>query len=134
MFGTHGSRASISFVRVGNEGQDQTASRQELCQEGLEKNSRDCLMAKSLVIVESPAKAKTINKYLGNDFSVKASLGHIKDLPKKGLGVDLKNDFEPSYEVIPGKEKVIKELRSAAKSVDSVFIATDPDREGEAIG
>jgi len=91
-------------------------------------------MAKSLVIVESPAKAKTINKYLGSDFSVKASLGHIKDLPKKGLGVDLKNDFEPSYEVIPGKEKVIKELRSAAKSVESVFIATDPDREGEAIG
>src|SRR5262249_59724741 len=91
-------------------------------------------MAKSLVIVESPAKAKTINRYLGSDFSVKASLGHIKDLPKKGLGVDLKNDFEPSYEVIPGKEKVIKELRSAAKSVDSVFIATDPDREGEAIG
>ncbi len=91
-------------------------------------------MAKSLVIVESPAKAKTINRYLGSDFSVKASLGHIKDLPKKGLGVDLKNDFEPSYETIPGKEKVIKELRSAAKSVDSVFIATDPDREGEAIG
>jgi DNA topoisomerase I len=91
-------------------------------------------MAKSLVIVESPAKAKTINRYLGSDFSVKASLGHIKDLPKKGLGVDLKNDFEPTYEVIPGKEKVIKELRSAARSVESVFIATDPDREGEAIG
>ena len=91
-------------------------------------------MAKSLVIVESPAKAKTINKYLGSDFTVKASLGHIKDLPKKGLGVDVKKDFEPSYEVIPGKEKVIKELRSAAKGVESVFIATDPDREGEAIG
>src|SRR5215510_8471742 len=91
-------------------------------------------MPKSLVIVESPAKAKTINKYLGGDFSVKASLGHIKDLPKKGLGVDLKKNFEPSYEVVPGKEKVIKELRSAAKGVESVFIATDPDREGEAIG
>lgn len=91
-------------------------------------------MSKSLVIVESPAKARTINKYLGSTFSVKASLGHIKDLPKKGLGVDLKNDFEPSYEVIPGKEKVIKELKSAAKGVESIFIATDPDREGEAIG
>ena len=91
-------------------------------------------MSKSLVIVESPAKARTINKYLGSDFSVKASLGHVKDLPKKGLGVDLKNDFEPSYEIIPGKEKVIKELKSAAKGVESIFIATDPDREGEAIG
>src|SRR5436309_683404 len=91
-------------------------------------------MSKSLVIVESPAKARTINKYLGSDFSVKASLGHVKDLPKKGLGVDLKNDFEPSYEIIPGKEKVIKELKSAAKGVEAIFIATDPDREGEAIG
>jgi DNA topoisomerase I len=91
-------------------------------------------MSKSLVIVESPAKAKTINKYLGGNFSVKASLGHIKDLPKKGLGVDLKNEFEPTYEVIPGKEKVIKELRSAARGVESIYIATDPDREGEAIG
>ncbi|MEW5976579.1 MAG: type I DNA topoisomerase [Acidobacteriota bacterium] len=91
-------------------------------------------MSKSLVVVESPAKAKTINKYLGTDFSVKASMGHIKDLPKKGLGVDLDNDFEPTYETIPGKEKVIKELRSAARGVDSVYIATDPDREGEAIG
>jgi DNA topoisomerase-1 len=91
-------------------------------------------MPKSLVIVESPAKAKTINKYLGTDYSVKASLGHIRDLPKKGLGVDLKNDFEPTYEIIPGKERVIKELRAAAKTADSIYIATDPDREGEAIG
>ncbi len=91
-------------------------------------------MSKSLVIVESPAKAKTINKYLGPEYSVKASLGHVRDLPKKGLGVDLKKDFEPTYEIIPGKEKVIKELRSAAKGVGSVYIATDPDREGEAIG
>jgi DNA topoisomerase-1 len=91
-------------------------------------------MSKSLVIVESPAKAKTINKYLGPDYSVKASLGHVRDLPKKGLGVDLKNEFEPTYEVIPGKERVIKELKSAAKSVSSIYIATDPDREGEAIG
>lgn len=91
-------------------------------------------MSKSLVIVESPAKAKTINKYLGPEYSVKASLGHVRDLPKKGLGVDLKNSFEPTYEIIPGKEKVIRELRAAAKGVESIYIATDPDREGEAIG
>jgi DNA topoisomerase-1 len=91
-------------------------------------------MSRSLVIVESPAKAKTINKYLGSDYSVKASLGHVRDLPKKGLGVDLKNAFEPTYEIIPGKEKVIRELKAAAKLVESIYIATDPDREGEAIG
>ncbi len=91
-------------------------------------------MPKSLVVVESPAKAKTINKYLGSDFAVKASMGHIMDLPKKGLGVDLKKKFAPSYEVIPGKEKVIKELKAAAKGAEVVYIATDPDREGEAIG
>ncbi|HLH31980.1 MAG TPA: type I DNA topoisomerase [Terriglobia bacterium] len=88
---------------------------------------------KSLVIVESPAKANTINKYLGSDFVVKASLGHVKDLPKSKLGVDLEHDFEPVYDVIPGKEKVIKDLRSAAKSADRILLAADPDREGEAI-
>lgn len=88
---------------------------------------------KSLVIVESPAKANTINKYLGKDFIVKASLGHVKDLPKSKLGVDIKHDFEPVYEVIPGKEKVIRELRAAAKSADRILLAADPDREGEAI-
>ena len=91
-------------------------------------------MSKSLVIVESPAKAKTINKYLGKDYTVLASVGHIKDLPKKGLGVDLENNFEPTYEVMPGKEKVVRELKAAAKLADTIFIATDPDREGEAIG
>ena len=91
-------------------------------------------MPKSLVIVESPAKARTINRYLGKDFSVKASMGHVRDLPKKQLGVDLKNRFQPTYELIPGKEKIVKALRSAARGVDSVYIATDPDREGEAIG
>ena len=91
-------------------------------------------MPKSLVIVESPAKARTINRYLGRDYSVKASMGHVRDLPKKKLGVDLKNRFQPTYELIPGKEKVIKTLRSAARGVDSIYIATDPDREGEAIG
>jgi DNA topoisomerase-1 len=91
-------------------------------------------MAKALVVVESPSKAKTINKYLGSDYNVVASVGHIKDLPKKGIGIDFENNFEPTYEVIPGKEKVIKQLKSAAKGVDTVYVATDPDREGEAIG
>ncbi|HEY6330455.1 MAG TPA: toprim domain-containing protein, partial [Blastocatellia bacterium] len=91
-------------------------------------------MAKALVVVESPSKAKTINKYLGADFTVLASVGHVKDLPKKGIGIDFDNNFEPTYEVIPGKEKVIKQLKSAAKAVDTIYVATDPDREGEAIG
>ncbi len=90
-------------------------------------------MSKSLVIVESPAKAKTIGKYLGKDFVVKASLGHVKDLPKKDLAVDVDKDFEPHYEVIEGKKKLMGELRQAAKGVDSVYLAADPDREGEAI-
>lgn len=88
---------------------------------------------KSLVIVESPAKANTINKYLGSEFVVKASLGHVKDLPKSKLGVDVEHDFEPVYELIPGKEKIIKELRTAAKGAERIFLAADPDREGEAI-
>src|SRR5205085_1068976 len=88
---------------------------------------------KSLVIVESPAKANTINKYLGDDYIVKASLGHVKDLPKSKLGVDIDNDFEPVYDIIPGKEKVVKELRAAAKSAQRILLAADPDREGEAI-
>ncbi len=90
-------------------------------------------MARSLVIVESPAKAKTINKYLGRDYSVKASLGHVKDLPKKELGIDVDNGFEPTYEVIPGKTKVVSALKKAAKESDAVYLAADPDREGEAI-
>jgi DNA topoisomerase-1 len=90
-------------------------------------------MAKSLVIVESPAKAKTIGKYLGKQFVVKASLGHIKDLPKKDLAVDVDRDFTPRYEIIEGKKKLITELKQAAKGVDSVYLAADPDREGEAI-
>ncbi len=90
-------------------------------------------MAKSLVIVESPAKAKTIGKYLGKDFVVKASLGHVKDLPKKDLSVDVDRDFTPRYEVIEGKKKLMTELRQAAKGVDSIYLAADPDREGEAI-
>src|SRR5581483_7566166 len=91
-------------------------------------------MIKALVVVESPSKAKTINKYLGADYKVLASVGHVKDLPKKGIGIDFDNNFEPTYEVIPGKEKVIRELKAAAKGVDTIYVATDPDREGEAIG
>src|SRR3954465_1946009 len=102
-----------------------------------------CVMAKqrngkSLVIVESPAKAKTINKYLGNDFVVKASIGHIKDLPSKGLGVDVLNNFAPEYEIIPdskkrNNKKIVADLKKTAKEVDAIYLAADPDREGEAI-
>jgi len=87
----------------------------------------------SLVIVESPAKAKTINKILGKEFAVKASVGHIKDLPEKEIGVDVEKNFQPRYVVIPGKDKIIKELKKASKEADQVFLAPDPDREGEAI-
>jgi DNA topoisomerase-1 len=91
-------------------------------------------MAKSLVVVESPAKAKTINKYLGRNYKVVASMGHVRDLPKSKLGVDIDEGFEPSYEVIASRKKVLKELKDAAKDADAIFVATDPDREGEAIG
>jgi DNA topoisomerase I len=90
-------------------------------------------MSKNLVIVESPAKAKTIGKYLGKAYVVKASLGHVKDLPKKDLAVDVENDFRPKYEVIEGKKKLIAELKAAAKGADAIWLAADPDREGEAI-
>ena len=90
-------------------------------------------MATSLVIVESPAKARTIKKYLGRGFNVKASVGHIKDLPKNKLGVDLDDDFTPEYVIMPSKEKVVRELRAAAKTAKTIYLAADPDREGEAI-
>lgn len=90
-------------------------------------------MAKSLVIVESPAKAKTINKFLGKDFIVLASVGHVKDLPKSKLGVEIENEFTPTYEVIKGKANTIKELKKAGKVAEKIYLAPDPDREGEAI-
>ena len=90
-------------------------------------------MSKGLVIVESPAKAKTIQKYLGKGFTVEASLGHVKDLPKSTLGVDIDNEFETEYIVIPGKEKVLAKLKKLALSADNIYLAPDPDREGEAI-
>jgi len=91
-------------------------------------------MAKTLVVVESPAKAKTINKYLGRDYTVIASMGHVRDLPKSKLGVDVDNDFEETYESLVSRKKVLKELKDAAKIATDIFVATDPDREGEAIG
>ncbi|HYM21788.1 MAG TPA: type I DNA topoisomerase [Vicinamibacterales bacterium] len=91
-------------------------------------------MAKALVVVESPAKAKTINKYLGRDYKVVASMGHVRDLPKSKLGVDIENDFAEEYESLESRKKVLKELKDAAKDASDIYIATDPDREGEAIG
>ena len=90
-------------------------------------------MGKNLLIVESPAKARTINKYLGKDFIVKASVGHVVDLPPRDLGVDIEKDFQPKYQVIKGKEKILRELRKAAEKADQIYLAPDPDREGEAI-
>jgi len=88
---------------------------------------------KNLVIVESPAKAKTINKYLGSDFIVQASMGHVRDLPSKGISVDIENNFEPTYEITPGRKKVVTALKAAAKNCKKLYLATDLDREGEAI-
>ena len=88
---------------------------------------------KDLVIVESPANAKTIGKYLGKDYEVKACMGHLRDLPKSVIGVDVENDFEPNYRPIKGKEEIIADLKKSAKEAGTVYLATDPDREGEAI-
>ena len=90
-------------------------------------------MAKYLVVVESPAKAKTIKKFLGSSYKIKASMGHVRDLPKSSIGVDIENNFEPKYINIRGKGELISELKKEAKDSDKVFLATDPDREGEAI-
>ena len=90
-------------------------------------------MTKSLLIVESPTKVKTLKKYIGKDFEVTATAGHIKDLPPQKIGIDIENDFKPEYEVIKGKQKIIKAIKSAAKDITNVYLAPDPDREGEAI-
>ena len=90
-------------------------------------------MAKNLVIVESPAKSKTIKKYLGDDYVVEASMGHLIDLPKKSIGVDVENDFKPEYIVIPERKKNLAALKKEAKTKEAVYLAADPDREGEAI-
>ena len=88
---------------------------------------------KDLVIVESPTKARTIGKYLGDKYSIMASMGHIMDLPKSTLGVDLEKNFEPQYEMVKDKSKIISELKSLGKNAKNIILATDPDREGEAI-
>ncbi|MBC8468662.1 MAG: type I DNA topoisomerase [Planctomycetes bacterium] len=95
--------------------------------------TKSSVSKKSLVIVESPAKAKTINRYLGPDFVVQASMGHVRDLPSKGLNVDIENDFEPTYDILPGKKRTVTSLKAAAKKCDKLYLATDLDREGEAI-
>src|SRR5580698_1434955 len=91
------------------------------------------VMKKSLVIVESPAKAKSIEKYLGKNYQVMASVGHVRDLPPKKLGVDVKKKFKPTYEIIKGKDKVIDAIKAAGKDAVNIYLAPDPDREGEAI-
>ena len=90
-------------------------------------------MAKSLIIVESPAKAKTLGRFLGRDYEIRASMGHVRDLPKSTLGIDVEHGFAPEYVTIPGKEATIKELKAAAKGMGTILLASDPDREGEAI-
>src|SRR4030042_376193 len=90
-------------------------------------------MKKNLVIVESPAKARTLSKLLGSSYSLKASMGHVRDLPKSQLGVDVEEGFAPKYVVPRSKKKVVDELKEAVKTASSVYLATDPDREGEAI-
>src|ERR1700684_190059 len=88
---------------------------------------------KTLVVVESPTKAKTISKFLGKDYDIKFSMGHVMDLPKNKLGINIEDDFAPDYEVIADKKKIIAELQNEAKTADVILLATDPDREGEAI-
>src|SRR5512136_41245 len=96
-------------------------------------SSQGAAMSKSLVIVESPAKARTIKRYLGKGFEVEATMGHIKDLPKSKLGIDIEKGFSPQYKVIPDKRDIVKKIKSHASLADTVFLASDPDREGEAI-
>ena len=90
-------------------------------------------MSRALIIVESPAKIKTIKSFLGDKYVVKASMGHVMDLPSSKLGVDIEHNFAPAYEVIPEKKNVITDLKKSAQSASEVYLATDPDREGEAI-
>src|SRR3972149_11568189 len=90
-------------------------------------------MINNLVIVESPAKARTIEKFLGKDFQVKSSMGHIRDLAKEGLGIDIKNNFKPNYIVPPDKKKTVTELKELVKKANTVWLASDEDREGEGI-
>ena len=90
-------------------------------------------MSNSLIIVESPTKIKTIKKYLGPEFNVVASVGHVKDLPKSSLGIDINHDFTPTYQIMESKKKVVANLKRAARLAENIYLAPDPDREGEAI-
>ena len=90
-------------------------------------------MTKALIIVESPTKVKTLKKFLGAKYSFDSSVGHVRDLPQKGFGIDVENDFEPNYVMMPDKKEVVERLKKAAKQVDVVYLSPDPDREGEAI-
>src|SRR5512137_1936848 len=96
-------------------------------------SSQGAVMAKSLVIVESPAKARTIKRYLGKGFEVEATMGHIKDLPKSKIGIDIEDGFQPGYKVIPKKRDIVKKIKSLSDKAEAVYLASDPDREGEAI-
>ena len=91
------------------------------------------IMARYLVIVESPAKVKTIKKFLGSNYVVTASNGHVRDMPKSQMGIDIENDYEPKYITIRGKGEILAKLRKEVKKADKIYLATDPDREGEAI-
>ena len=91
------------------------------------------MSSKPLVVVESPTKVKTIKKYLGKNYNVAATVGHIKDLPSKEMGIDIEKDFQPKYRVIPGKQKVVTSLKKEAGDAEDIYLAPDPDREGEAI-
>ena len=88
---------------------------------------------KNLVIVESPAKAKTLKKFLGSNYKIEATMGHVRDLPKSEMGINIENDFEPKYITIRGKGEILAKLRKEVKSANKIYLATDPDREGEAI-
>ena len=90
-------------------------------------------MSKNLIIVESPAKAKTIQKFIGKDYTVISSKGHVRDLPSKGMGIDIAHDFEPQYEVLDDKKALINDIKKKAAEADTIWLATDDDREGEAI-
>src|SRR5258708_2963216 len=100
---------------------------------GKEPGSRKIHRGKPLVIVESPAKAKTINKILGSSYDVKACMGHVRDLPQRSLGIEIENDFRPTYQTIKGKTRILSELKALTKEAETVYLAPDPDREGEAI-
>lgn len=126
-------RKKAAPVKADNPGEIAVSGRKASGKKTARAAEKDDNGGKSLVIVESPAKAKTLKKILGSGFQIKASVGHIRDLPEKKLGVDIDNDFEPMYEVLPTKADLVEELREAARNSDIIYLAADPDREGEAI-